>query len=151
MYPYNNCLKMSSINQNMSLFIPHVFSNITKDRIATAIELLDFGRIKRVDFVVKRAANGTNYNSVYIYFNEWYDTTFTRAFQAKIMDPTLDAKIVYDDPWFWIALENKGKRHVPGNRKLRIVINDAVDFQQPVNVSPSTNLVDSTLLHCALL
>jgi hypothetical protein len=40
--------------------------------------------------------------------------------QARILDPNQEARIVYDDPWYWIVLENKGQKSVRTTPKPRI-------------------------------
>jgi hypothetical protein len=32
----------------------------------------------------------------------------------------MEARVVYDEPWYWIVLENKARKHIPGERKPRI-------------------------------
>lgn len=111
---------------NISLYIPHVFANITKRTIVETFEKLRIGSINRIDFVNKKSKNG-NYNSVYIHFCQWYDNVASRNFQQRVLDPNMEARIVYDEPWFWIVLENKG--HKAGDRK-RSVNLDALNNSQ---------------------
>jgi hypothetical protein len=99
---------------NISLYIPHVFANITKNRIVETFEKLRIGSINRIDFVNKKSKN-SNFNSVYIHFSQWYDNVASRNFQERVLDPNMEARIVYDEPWFWIVLENKGQK--AGDRK----------------------------------
>ena len=105
---------------NISLYIPHVFANITKNKIVETFEKLRIGSINRIDFVNKKSKNG-NYNSVYIHFSQWYDNVASRNFQERVLDPNMEARIVYDEPWFWIVLENKG--HKAGDRKRTLNLN----------------------------
>ena len=111
---------------NISLYIPHVFANITKNKIVETFEKLRIGSINRIDFVNKKSKNG-NYNSVYIHFSQWYDNVASRNFQERVLDPNMEARIVYDEPWFWIVLENKGQK--AGDRK-RSVNLDALNNSQ---------------------
>jgi len=108
---------MSSQFANISLYIPHVFANISKKMVAETFEDLRIGNVKRVDFVYKSGSNG-NFNAVYIHFNHWYDNVAARNFQERVINPNMEARIVYDEPWYWIVLENKTKK-VSG-RKPRI-------------------------------
>lgn len=133
----------SSINTNLSLYIPRVFSNITEDRIARVFESLNFGYVGRVDLVAKESADGKPYNSAYIHFNDWFDTTANRAFQDRVTDPERDARVVYDDPWYWIVLENKGKKQVTGARKPRIDIQAKAKPEAKAKVEPSCDFVDA--------
>jgi hypothetical protein len=97
---------MSSTIANISLYIPHVFANISKKMVTETFESLRIGSVKRVDFVYKRGSNG-NFNAVYIHFNHWYDNIAASNFQERVINPNMEARIVYDEPWYWIVLENK--------------------------------------------
>lgn len=97
---------MSSTIANISLYIPHVFANISKRVVAETFENLRIGSVKRLDFVCKRGSNG-DFNAVYIHFNHWYDNIAASNFQERVLNPNMEARIVYDEPWHWIVLENK--------------------------------------------
>ena len=99
---------MQNQTQNqLSLYIPRVFANITKERVANVFKSLRIGEVSVIDFVPREDSNtGEPYNMAFIHFNEWYDNTASNNFQAKVNDPNTDAKIVYDDPWHWICLPN---------------------------------------------
>lgn len=112
---------MSAMN-NVSLYIPHVFANISKEDITNVFEHLRIGKVSNIDFVNK-IGDQAQYNTAYIHFEYWYDNTAARNFQERVLNPDKEARIVYDDPWFWIVLENKAKKHVSGDRKPRIVLN----------------------------
>jgi len=144
-----------SINNNLSLYIPRVFANISKERIARVFESLNFGYVSRIDLVAKESANGQHYNSAYVHFDEWFDNTANRAFQDRVLDENREARVVYDDPWYWIVLENKGVKHTAGDRKPRIEIQPKAKPQTrdgftPVGrngraqkVAPSCDFVDA--------
>lgn len=100
---------MSSQIANISLYIPHVFANFSKKMVAETFEDLRIGNVKRVDFVYKRGSNG-NFNAAYIHFNHWYDNIAAHNFQERVLDVNREARIVYDEPWYWIVLENKTKK-----------------------------------------
>lgn len=136
---------MSASVKNMSLYIPHVFANIGKDKIIEAFEKLDIGKIKNIDYVSKMGKNSEAYNAVYIHFENWYNNTAAQHFQDRVKDPKKEARLVYEDPWFWIVLENKAKKHTSGDRKSRIDVGtlsnnnnkkEAVASVVPVSVTP---------------
>jgi len=89
--------------------------------VSDTFENLKIGSVKRVDFVHKRNTGG-EYNAVYIHFNYWYDNIAARNFQERVLDVNREARIVYDEPWYWIVLENKGAKAVSNKRKPRIDI-----------------------------
>jgi hypothetical protein len=115
---------------NMSIYIPHVFANFTPEYIADFFEKMLIGSVSHVDLVSKMDRNEQPYNAAYIHFNHWYPGTANTNLQAKIRDPTQEARVIHDDPWFWILLENKGKKHIPGERK------------QTINLDPAPGLPD---------
>lgn len=113
---------MSAI-KNISLYIPHVFANYSKDDIARVFN--DFiGSVKTVDLVVKRGKDGKTFNAAYIHFRSWHNTIATQNFQERVLDPNQEARIVYDDPWYWICLENKSRKVAPNQRKIRLDIGE---------------------------
>jgi len=106
---------MSSEKSIMSLYIPHVFPNLTESYIANVFQTLLIGRVDHVDLVRKTDRFGKPYNAAYIHFAEWYTGPAVENFQDRVRNPNKEARIVYDDPWYWIVLENTGKKTVaPG-------------------------------------
>lgn len=122
---------MSAI-KNMSLFIPHVYANFTSAAVFDIIQDMGIGEVKNVDFVSKIGSDGKPYNAVYIHFYQWYDNIVARNFQERVLNPSKEARIMYDDPWYWLVLENKGKKHVPGDRKPRIDLDAFTTPERPV-------------------
>lgn len=101
----------------MSIYIPHVFPNIDEERIMDIFQKLGIGQVSYVDFIGKFDRNGNVYNAVYVHFDHWRVTQATINLQKKILDPTQEARLVYDDPWYWVLLENTGKKQVINGRK----------------------------------
>jgi len=108
---------MSTAMQNISLYIPHVFSNISSKKICDVFDFQGIGDIQKVVLISKKDRNGRTYNAAYIHFKEWYDNIASRNFQERVLDKSKEARIVYDEPWYWIVLENKGRKFKPDNRK----------------------------------
>lgn len=115
---------MSSIN-NMSLYIPHIFDNFTKDDVASVFEKCLIGKVEHIDFISKLGKDGKTYNAAYIHFEYWFENSTAARFQERILDGKKEARLVYDDPWYWIVLENKAKKFIPGDRKPRIDLGDS--------------------------
>jgi len=112
------------MNQSLSLYIPHVFANVTKKTVMDTFEDQGLGKVKEIDFVEKMDKNGKIYKTAFVHFECWYDSIITRNFQERVKNPDKEARIVYNDPWFWACFENKGKKHIPGERKERINLHD---------------------------
>lgn len=117
---------------DLSVFIPYVFPNVSKDRIAAAFESNTLGVVDRVDLVAKVDANGKYYNYAFVHFSHWCNNEHAARFLDKLEDPSKQARLVYDDPWYWIVLPNTGKVVVSGEKK------------ETINLSvQSLNLVDT--------
>jgi hypothetical protein len=111
--------------ENISLYIPRVFLNITQEKIKSAFEGNGIGKVTRVDLISKVP----EYNIAYVHFEYWNDTITARNFQSHARE-IKGAKLVYDDPWHWIVLENKATRYEPGARKVRINLGEPkLNFQ----------------------
>jgi len=122
---------MSAI-KNISLFIPHIYGNYTSSMVRDVFDDMGIGEVKNVDFVSKMGSDGKPYNAAYIHFYEWQDNVVARNFQERVLNPNKEARVMYDDPWYWIVLENKGKKHVPGQRKPTIDLDAFITPEKPV-------------------
>lgn len=109
---------------SFSIYIPHVFPNITRERIAEAFVSNDYGIVRQIDFVAKMSFNGRAYNGAFVHFSHWFSSPAADSFREKIEDPEKQARIVYDDPWYWIVLPNTGKKVECGARKECLNIGD---------------------------
>ena len=100
----------SSINQSMSLFIAYVFPNISIQRIINIFEDANLGIVKHVDFIKKVDKKGKSFNNIYVHFDRWFESEQAQQFQDSIRDPEARTTLQYDEPWFWIVLENTYKK-----------------------------------------
>jgi hypothetical protein len=128
---------MSTI-QNISLYVPHIFANYSKAAVAKVFNEY-VGEVKEVDFVSKKSHDGRPYNAAYIHFHAWHNNHATVNLQARVLDPAQEARIVYDDPWYWIVLENKGQKLAHTN-KPRIEYRDefpAIAATQKAAIAPN--------------
>ena len=117
----------------MSLYIPHVFGNVTKEMMIKTIEFQALGKVEKIDFVEKMGKNGKIYNTAFVHFEYWYDNISSVHFQERVKDLNKEARIVYNDPWFWVCFENKGKKQVPGERKERINLNGLYENNENIS------------------
>jgi hypothetical protein len=97
---------MSIQVKNISLFIPRVFLNISKEFISDTFYKMGFGQVSRVDLVYQNKPKP--YNSAYIHFESWRVNKSSENLQQCIFREG-KAKVVYDEPWFWIVLENTSR------------------------------------------
>lgn len=110
---------MSTI-KNISLYIPHIFANFSKEYVANVFEDQSIGKVKNIDFISKLGQDGKPFSAAYIHFDNWYENTGSLNFQQKVINPNKEAHLMYEDPWYWIVLENKARKVVSGDRKPRI-------------------------------
>ena len=105
-------------SQPLSIYIPRVFGNLDEEYIKSVFEKLDLGRVRRVDLVPRQnpvdefggASSTENSNMAFVHFWEWHDNTSSLNFREKVLDSEREARIVYDDPWYWIVLENRNPK-----------------------------------------
>jgi hypothetical protein len=114
---------MSTI-KNISLYIPHIFANYSKNDVVKVFEDLSIGKVKNIDFISKMGNDNKPYNAAYIHFDYWYDNVAASNFQERVLNPKKEARLMYEDPWFWLVLENKSRKIVSGDRKIRIDLGD---------------------------
>ena len=92
--------------------------NITSNRIQQVMESfgVDLGKVERVDLV-----NKGKYNSAYVHFQYWNDNDFVARFQERAADPEKVCKLVYDDPWYWIILQNTSHKRIGPERRKEVI------------------------------
>ncbi len=134
---------IANMNSTVSLYIPYVFNGLDKDYVA--YEFGNFGEVSHVDFVAKQDRNGKMYNSVYVHFNYWYSTKTAVDFYNKVMDETREARLYYDDCWYWTVLPNHSKKHIPGERKQKLSLGDMKSIS--INNIESDNVDDKIELN----
>ena len=95
----------------LSIYIPRVFVNITSERISNIFNMLNIGEVKYVDLVPREnTETKVPYHMAFIHFNRFYDNSASKHFLEKVLDPDQDARIVYDEPWYWICLPNRNPK-----------------------------------------
>jgi hypothetical protein len=88
------------IDYGMTLYISNIENNYAKyNYIKRVFSELNIGEIKEITFI-----NGTvkNCKDGIIYMDKWCNNIIVENLQNKILDINEHAKIVYDDPKFWI-------------------------------------------------
>ena len=137
--------------ENISLYIPRVFANISRETISKVFLDQEIGSVKSVDFIPKMDSHGQYYNCAFVHFDYWFDNIIARNLQSKIRNIGELAKIVYDDPWYWVVFENKTEKRIPNKPKLRIDLSDLkpknllADFEATVSQRPPTPIFDTTI------
>ena len=101
------------IDQTLSLMIPRVFPQwIDEQKIIDIFHKQQLGQIYKVSIIRLPDSKKRSYPiyQAYIYFSAWYDTEIAYNFQQRIFGAKAQARVVYDDPWFWVVFENTKKR-----------------------------------------
>jgi len=107
-----------------SVYIPRVYGNIPVDFIHEAFEDLNLGVVNNVQ-IVSRPGNSSY--MAFVYFESWNtDNPAAVNLARKINNPNVQARIVYDDPWFWILLPNTSKPVVKEETKTDEKENDEI-------------------------
>jgi hypothetical protein len=110
-----------AFSNKLSIYIPRIanncfnkqaglsFNNIT-DFVTYMFHSLDIGLVNRVDLVPIYNKNGSqsNFSKGFVHFDTWYYTPTAFNIQEKMQDKTGGeiAKLVYDDPHYWILKHN---------------------------------------------
>jgi hypothetical protein len=110
---------MSSVDQSLSLMIPRVFPKwIDEQKIIDIFHQQQLGRVYKVSIirVPDSKKRSIPIYQAFIYFSAWYENTIAYNFQQRIYGPKAQARVVYDDPWYWVVFENT-KRRLSNNDK----------------------------------
>jgi len=112
------------MNHQMSLYIPHVFVNITEERIIQAFQTRQIGKVNHVDFVPKFGKGNKIYHAAYVHFDYWYELKAPRNENMQAdLEVGKELKMYYDDPWYWKLYKNETKKFGGnGQRKERLVL-----------------------------
>ena len=100
-------MNAASSVRNISLYIPYVSPEITREDIIEEFMKQKIGSITRIDFVPKMDKKGDYYHCAFLHFEYWFENQVTIHIQKRLQNLELETRIVYDDPWFWVIKENK--------------------------------------------
>ena len=95
-----------SFDNKLSIYIPRLFGRCDKDVIIERFKSSNIGTINRVDLVEKKNNNGLTYYMAFLHFDSWKDNETTRNIQTKILVEQTGARLVYNEPYYWILLKN---------------------------------------------
>lgn len=112
-------MSSSQVRQGLSLMIPRVFPQwVDEQNIIDIFHKQHLGRVYKVSIIRCRDSKSRDYPiyQAFIYFSAWYENEIAYNFQQRIYGPKKQARVVYDDPWYWLAFENT-KRRLSNNDK----------------------------------
>ncbi len=84
------------------LVIDNLEVSITGQFIEYIFHTQNLASLSRITLIPKY---GTSLNKAIIEVDEWYNTTSSANFQARIVNPNREARIMYDDPCYWVVQE----------------------------------------------
>jgi uncharacterized Zn finger protein (UPF0148 family) len=96
---------MRAFKPQMSIYIPTVKVNTTEEQIKRVFKQLDLGVVSRVDFVEREKGH----NMAFVHFDYWMINNSSYLLQERILFQG-QGKVVFNDPYFWIVMENKNPR-----------------------------------------
>ena len=106
-----------------SVYIPRIFINIPNSKIISTFENLELGTVQNMDIVYRTGVDGSTYKMAFIHFSYWFSSSAAINLRDKIEDPTVEAKLVYDDPWHWLVLPNKSSNSRQHKTASRVDLN----------------------------
>jgi len=99
----------------LSVYIPYVYTNVSKQTIADAFQKADVGTVGKIDFVVKKDTKmNRDYHNCYVHFTEWSSCDYAKEVRAAI-ESGEPIKLFYTLPakgrgsekqFFWSLLKN---------------------------------------------
>lgn len=135
---YQKAFRMSSLSNQISVFIPRCDSDITDSFITeTFRRYLDLGTISRIDRISKLDRNSVPYVSLYVHFDNVYSNAYVESFRNGEI-----RQLYYSERQFWTVLPNTASKHTSGDRKLRIQLFPPMEIikpkaMYPVSIAPS--------------
>lgn len=108
MNTFNNANNNANMfNDKLSVYIPRITPGWAQETIiAEVFRKNELGFVERVDLICKQSDDGNFYYQAFVHM-EWNNTQCVHNIQERIMDPSRQARLVHDDPSYWLLLENK--------------------------------------------
>lgn len=97
------------VNQRLSLVIPRVFPQwVDEAKMIKIFRDQQIGIISKVSIVSMPKEKGRKHSvyKAYLYFSVWFENIISQNFQDRIYGKARQARVVYDDPWYWTVFEN---------------------------------------------
>jgi hypothetical protein len=112
--PRKETKKMFNMKQQMSIMIPRIFPQwVDEAAIARIFCTQGIGMVSKVRIIhtsntYKNGMKIPIYKAI-VYFEYWFNTQIAYNFQQRLIKKK-QARVVYDDPWFWVVFENTKKK-----------------------------------------
>ena len=124
-----------------SIYIPRVFSNIHPNVIGQTFERLNIGVVNHIQVIQRPKKKGkSSAYMAFVYFKEWFNNQSALNLAERVLDPEKQARVVYDDPYYWIILPNTTKTKGKGKSKSPQQVSSSVPSSPPPASSSSFNI-----------
>jgi hypothetical protein len=92
-----------------TLYIPDFVHPADLDRIKETFEKLELAKVREVEFLehteCEYCVEPELYGAARIHIDYWYDNGSVAHMQDRIKNPIQEARLVYDDPHYWVLEE----------------------------------------------
>lgn len=117
--PRSNVIEFPKVSIH-TLYIPYISDNYSVEDIRNIFSKYSIAMVKDVDFVMNMNYNtGLIQRSAYIYIDYWFYSRVSANFVERLNSEN-NARLVVNDPEYWIILPSTAKKHIYNGRKLRI-------------------------------
>ena len=128
----------------LSLYIPIISKTTSEAYIKKMFDSNKIGKIMRVDFVFNKAKERTE---AFIHFDEWFDTSESKALKEDILDPNTKTRFKYSTTTtkFWPLLVNKNAHKRVNNPNYEVLDSSklTIDYKKTLKIEakvmPSSN------------
>ena len=93
-----------------SIYIPRILTSFTEEMIAYNFEVIQFGKVKRVDFAAIVEANGEERKEIqkcFVHFSDVYRTNFAMSVLDEVENENGSFKLSINQKNFWWLMKNK--------------------------------------------
>lgn len=129
----------------MSLYIPSVTTLTTEEQIRHVFQVLNIGIVSRVDFVEKD--KDTSKFMAFVHFEYWFINDTSYHLQERIFN-TGTSRIIYNDPHYWIVMENKNPRTINevAMEKEMIELKKRIGYLEKVMETTTRKIMDNGIV-----
>lgn len=101
-------ITMSSVSSNPSIYLPHVFSYITKEFILDVLQVkYKLGIISKIECIPKfNVVDGHEYFSCFIFFDSWTDELEASYILSRLKD-NQQTRLQYSGEKYWVICNNQ--------------------------------------------
>jgi len=100
--PHTENVFDAALGSNPSIYIPYLFSTMTKRKVMNIFKELDLFTISSIDFNAKRKSDHEYYFNAFVHVATWNITPAATAVRAKLIKNS-EIKIVYNNTLFFIC------------------------------------------------